>query len=136
MAAYSNAEYADILYIYGYCDGNASEARREYERRFPNRRIPDARVFSRTYRLIAETGSVKHKRTNAGAPPNYQPDVEEEIIRHFEENPGTSTGTCGQHIFNLFSSIDYALSKLFSVMDWGCINQIFHMSPHIEIKWS
>lgn len=37
MAAYTTAEYADILFIYGYCDSNVAEACREYERRFPNR---------------------------------------------------------------------------------------------------
>ncbi|KAK5641951.1 hypothetical protein RI129_010498 [Pyrocoelia pectoralis] len=91
MAAYSNAEYADILFVYGYCDGNAAEARREYERRFPNRRTPNVRVFSTTYRNVAENGSVKRRRVDAGAPRVYQPDDErEEILIHFEDNPGTS----------------------------------------------
>lgn len=91
MATYTNAEYADILFVYGYCDGNAAEARREYQRRFPNRRIPNVRVFPGTYRAIAETGSVKRRRVDAGAPPVYQADDEEEILRHFEDDPTTST---------------------------------------------
>ena len=82
MATYTNEEYADILFIYGYCDGNAAESRREYQRRFPNRRIPNERVFAGTYRAIAETGSVKRIRVYAGAPPVYQAYDEEEIQRY------------------------------------------------------
>lgn len=91
MATYTNQEYADILFIYGYCNGNAAEARREYQRRFPNRRIPDARVFATTYRVIAETGSVRHRRVDAGAPRVYQVGAEEAILEHFEDQPTTST---------------------------------------------
>lgn len=91
MAAYTNAEYADISFVYGYCCGNAAEARREYQIWFPNRRLPNERVFSTTYRNIAEIGSVKRRRVDAGAPPVYQPDDEEEILRHFEEDPTIST---------------------------------------------
>jgi len=46
---FSVAEYADI-YAYGFCDGNSVHAVAEYQRRFPNRRIPTRRVFTRVYR--------------------------------------------------------------------------------------
>ncbi|EZA56920.1 hypothetical protein X777_15925 [Ooceraea biroi] len=38
---FSNEEYTDIHFVYGFCDGNARAAVREYQRRFPNRRVPD-----------------------------------------------------------------------------------------------
>jgi len=38
---YSNGEYADIVFVYGFCDGNANAARSEYATRFPNRRIAE-----------------------------------------------------------------------------------------------
>jgi hypothetical protein len=38
---FTNAEYADMLYVYGFCDGSATAAAEEYRRRFPMRRIPD-----------------------------------------------------------------------------------------------
>jgi len=44
---FSVAEYADIIYVYGFCDGNSVHAVAEYQQRFPNRRIPTQRVFSR-----------------------------------------------------------------------------------------
>jgi hypothetical protein len=33
MNEFSVAEYADIVYLYGYCDGNGLQASREYYRR-------------------------------------------------------------------------------------------------------
>jgi len=96
MATFTNAEYADIMFIYGFCNGNAAESRREYQRRFPNRRIPNVRVFAATYRAIAETGSVKPRRGDAGAPRVYRAEDEEEILRHFEDDPTTSTNAVAQ----------------------------------------
>lgn len=56
--SFSNEEYADILFYYGAARGNAEQARREYGEVFPNRRLPDARVFSRTFRRVRERGNV------------------------------------------------------------------------------
>lgn len=42
MASFTNEEYTVILYRYGYCDGDAAAARREYL----TRREPDVAVFS------------------------------------------------------------------------------------------
>ena len=36
---FSVAEYADMIYVYGFCDGNSVQAVAEYQQRFPNRRI-------------------------------------------------------------------------------------------------
>lgn len=37
--------YADIHYVYCFCDGNADASLREYDIRFQNRRLQDAQVF-------------------------------------------------------------------------------------------
>lgn len=42
MPPFSNKEYADILYIYGFCNGNASKQ-------------PCYEVFIETHRLLKET---------------------------------------------------------------------------------
>jgi len=34
---FSFAEYADMIYVYGFCDGNTVHAVAEYQKRFPNR---------------------------------------------------------------------------------------------------
>jgi hypothetical protein len=38
MEMYTNAEYADIHFVYGFCDGNAAAAAREYQLSYPDRR--------------------------------------------------------------------------------------------------
>jgi len=35
------AEYADMIYVYGFCDGNSFHAVAEYQKRFPNRTTRD-----------------------------------------------------------------------------------------------
>jgi hypothetical protein len=46
MNEFSVVEYADIVYLYGYFDGNNDlQASREYHRRFTDRRQPSHRVF-------------------------------------------------------------------------------------------
>jgi hypothetical protein len=43
---FTHAEYADMVFVYGFCNGSGIAACREYRRRFPNRRVPDSRVFT------------------------------------------------------------------------------------------
>ena len=43
-------------YVYGYCDGNASAAVNEYRRRYPERRIPSKRVFTRVEQALRDNG--------------------------------------------------------------------------------
>jgi hypothetical protein len=55
---FTNAEYADTLYVYGFCDGSATAAVEEYCRRFPMHRIPDCRVFSKVFNTLYESGTL------------------------------------------------------------------------------
>jgi len=48
---FSVAEDADMIYVYGFCDGNSVQALAEYQR-FPNRRIPTRRVFTGVYQTL------------------------------------------------------------------------------------
>jgi hypothetical protein len=50
---FTDAEYADMPYVYGFCDGSATAAVEEYRRRFRMRRIPDLRVFFQGVQYIA-----------------------------------------------------------------------------------
>jgi len=49
---FSCEEYADMNYVYGFCDGNSVLAVAEYQQRFPNRRIPNQRVFTGVYQAL------------------------------------------------------------------------------------
>jgi hypothetical protein len=53
---FSFEEYADMIYVYGFCDGNSVLAVAEYQQRFPNRRIPNRRVFTGVYHALRDTG--------------------------------------------------------------------------------
>ena len=55
---FTNAEYADILYFCRFCDGSATAVVEEYRRRFPMRRIPDRRVFSKVFNTLPECGTL------------------------------------------------------------------------------
>ncbi|KYQ54230.1 hypothetical protein ALC60_06774 [Trachymyrmex zeteki] len=61
---YSNSEYADMVFVYGFCNGNALKAVREYARRFPNRRVPNRRVFMLTFNRLRETGTFSIRQEN------------------------------------------------------------------------
>lgn len=82
MPNFTNTEYADIHFIYGFCNGNAAEASREYGRRFPNRRRPNAQVFVQVHRRFRECGLNRNPRNE------YERNERQrnEILNLFDEN--------------------------------------------------
>jgi hypothetical protein len=42
---FSYVDYCDMHFVYGFCDGNARAVVEEYQRRFPDRRIPSRGVL-------------------------------------------------------------------------------------------
>lgn len=91
MVNYTNAEMAAMHYVYGLADGNATEARRIYQERYPNRALPDSRTFSNIHRRLRETGSFK-KGTSEGRPLSVRTlEIEEAVLQEIEEHPETST---------------------------------------------
>jgi hypothetical protein len=90
MGDFSPREIADIVFIYGFCNGNALKATREYRRRFPNRRIPTHTVFTSTFRRLGEAGI--SRAVGAGATPRENVvDVEEAVIDAVLDSPTIST---------------------------------------------
>ncbi|GBP67790.1 hypothetical protein EVAR_53786_1 [Eumeta japonica] len=85
MAAFTNEEYADIMMAYGRTDGNAREARRIYEKRFPNRRLLSRSTFQNTYRRLRETSNVQNNETR-GVVVRHNVRFHEQILRLFEED--------------------------------------------------
>jgi hypothetical protein len=86
---YSFEEYADMIYVYGYCDGNSVLAVGEYQQRFPNRRVPDRRVFTRVYQALRDTGRLPGVRIATERDVNV--DVNEGIVHMAQRSPRTST---------------------------------------------
>lgn len=91
MASYSNAEYADIHFMYGKGNGNAREASRLYQESYPNRQQPDFRTFTRTHQRLRETGCFT-PRLKEGRPRSARTnDVEEQVLQSVNEDHGIST---------------------------------------------
>jgi len=55
---FSHVAYCDMHFVYGFCDGNARAAVQEYQRRFPDGRIPSRSVFTRIHQTLRDTGSL------------------------------------------------------------------------------
>jgi len=53
---FSHVEYCDLHFVYGFCNSNACAAVEEYQRRFPDRRIPSRGVFTRINQILRDTG--------------------------------------------------------------------------------
>jgi len=91
MAFYTNAEMADMHFMYGRANGNALEARRLYAQNFPNREIPSNRIFAKLHQRLRDTGMFGKNAGDSGRPRSIStPEVEEEILAIVQENPGTS----------------------------------------------
>lgn len=88
---FSNNEYADMVFVYGFCDGNATAARREYAVRFAHRRLPAKETFSTTFSRLRQTGSFGIPTYADGHFAPLQDEVRSNtILNHFDENPSTS----------------------------------------------
>lgn len=88
---YANIEYADMHFMYGKANGNASEAARMYQDEFPARRHPDSRVFTRIHQMLRDKGNFSASE-RAGRPRTVRnPEVEESVLESVGQDPGTST---------------------------------------------
>ena len=78
-------------FVYGFCKGNTTAAVEEYWLRYPRRRIPDRRVFTRVHQHLREKGSFPgvHRRAERQVQRNVEED--ENINDMFHRNPRTST---------------------------------------------
>ncbi|GBP11268.1 hypothetical protein EVAR_92812_1 [Eumeta japonica] len=120
MAAFTNEEYADIMMAYGRADGNAREARRIYEERFPNRRLPSRSTFQNTYRRLRETGHVQNNETR-GVVVRHNVRIDEQILRLFEEDGARS-------IRNVASLLEISIWKVWKVLRQNN-KHAFHYTP-------
>ena len=96
-----------MIYVYGFCDGNSVLAVAGYQQRFPNRRIPNRRVFTGVYQALRNNGRLPDVRIAAERGVNEGVN-EEGIVRMVHRSPRTSTRriarrprvpprVCGEH---------------------------------------
>jgi hypothetical protein len=88
---FSHAEYCDLHFVYGFCDGNARAAVGEYQRRFSDRIIPSKGVFSCVPQTMRETGCLPSVSVQSER--EVVPDVNtrENILEIVQRSPRLST---------------------------------------------
>lgn len=104
---FTNAEYADIHYVYGFCDGNSNAAVGEYRTRFPNRRVPNAQVFVDVHRRISEYGVRHYNEQNR----NVLPRNNDRILQLFDVNRTLSTRRAARQLHLSRSRVLRALKR-------------------------
>ena len=92
---FSDAEYADMVYVYGFCDGNSIQAVAENQQRFPNRRIPTRTVFTGVYQTLRDTGTLPGVRIAAERDVNEGVDEEGGIVQTVRSSPRASRRRIG-----------------------------------------
>ena len=88
---FTHAEYANMVFVYGFCDGNALAACREHSLRFPNRTVPDSRAFASVYNKLRETGALPSSHISSECANEQNVDEVESILQSVERSPTTST---------------------------------------------
>ncbi|GFU42850.1 hypothetical protein TNCV_3140261 [Trichonephila clavipes] len=66
MGDFTFRDNADMHYLNVRANGNVRTALRMYHAQFPDRRIPDDRIFQRLHRQLRETHSFHVTRQDAG----------------------------------------------------------------------
>jgi len=88
---FTNAQYADMMYVYGFCDGSATAAVEEYRRRYPVRRIPDRRVFYKLFNTLREYGTLPSTHVSSKRARKQNMEEQKNILDMVQRSPTTST---------------------------------------------
>lgn len=92
-------EYANMVFLYGFCNGNANAACCEYATQFPHRRLPSKSVFSLTFQRLRETDFLNMvSRTDGIFAPLQNKRRIDIILQYFNQNPSTSIRRCSAEL--------------------------------------
>ncbi|GFU91592.1 uncharacterized protein TNCV_2543561 [Trichonephila clavipes] len=81
-----------FITLYSHVNGKDRAALRMYHAQFPERRMPDHRIFQRSYRQLNETCSFHVTRHDAGRQRAVRsPSLEESILNGAADRPESST---------------------------------------------
>ena len=95
---FTNAKYADMIYVYGFCNGSATAAVKEYRRWFPMRRIPDCRGFYKVFNTLLECGTLPIAHVSSERACKQNTEEQENILDMAQRSPTTSTGRLSARI--------------------------------------
>src|SRR5215475_14365813 len=88
---FSHAEYCDMHFVYGFCNGNARAAVEEYQRRYPDRRIPSRGVFTRINQTLRDTGCLPSVSVQSEREVVRAINTRENILEMVQRSPCLST---------------------------------------------
>ena len=88
---FTNAEYAEMMYVYGFCDGSATAAVEEYRRRFPMPQIPNRRVFYKVFNTLRECSMLPSAHVSSEGVRKQIREEQEDILYMVQRSPTTST---------------------------------------------
>ncbi|GFY06617.1 DUF4817 domain-containing protein [Trichonephila clavipes] len=99
MGDLAYTENADMHFMYGHANGNGRDALRTYHAQFPDRRMPDPRIFQWLHRQLRETRSFHVTRHNAGRRRAVlSPSLKESILNVVADRPESSTRAVAHHV--------------------------------------
>jgi len=95
-----------VYFGYGFCNDDATDALEEYRQRYPRRRIPDRRGFTRVHQYLGGKGSIPN--VNRHANPQVQRSVEENVnvIDMLQRSPRSSTRRISARLNVLLMSLE------------------------------
>jgi len=88
---FSHVEYCVMHFVYGFCDGNARAAVQEYQKRFPERRIPSRSVFTRIHQTLRDTDSLPSVPLQSEREVVRTINTRENILQMVQRSPRLST---------------------------------------------
>ena len=88
---HSHMRYADMVYVYGYCNGNENAPVDEYRRRYPFRRTPNRAVFTNVFCALRDCGTLTSVHVSSERRSIQTVEEQEEIVSMVQRRPTTST---------------------------------------------
>lgn len=111
MANYTNAEMADMHFVYGRANGNGLEAQRLYAELYPHRTLPHHNIFARIHQRLREHGNFSRNTVDCGRAREVRTvGLEEAVLNLIEESPATSTRKIA-NILNISYSTVFRILK-------------------------
>ena len=114
---FSHVEYCDMHFVYGFCDGNARAAVEEYQRRFPDRRIPSRSVFTRIRQTLRDTGSLPSVSVQSEREVVRTINTRENILEMVQRSPCLSTRR--MQVWRLYMRKIYILTMIKGYNIWN-----------------
>jgi len=88
--SFSYEEYADMHFVYGFCNVNTTAAVKEYWQQYPCQRIPNRCVFTCVHQHLQERGSFPSVNHCAECQVQRNVEEDENIIDMVQRSPHTS----------------------------------------------